>query len=227
MKDLAPNELITYAAAKLEELVEDVVFLGGAVVGLLITDLGANTPRMTKDVDVTIEISSLVEYYKLDKRLLAKGFKNDTRGPLCRYLHGQIVIDLMPTAPEILGFANRWYPTAISTAQTYRLESGMAINLVTSSCFLATKMEAFISPHREGHYDILLSRDFEDVIRVIDGRVSIVEDVRSAPSELSGFLSDSFEAVLDEDYLEEAIAEHVGPGRVNLVTDRMKSLISH
>ena len=39
------------------------------MVGLLITDTAARPPRATKDVDVTIEIGTLSEFYALDATL--------------------------------------------------------------------------------------------------------------------------------------------------------------
>ena len=192
MRKLLPIELVNYAAEKLGVIVGEVVFLGGAVVGLLVTDTGTRGPRLTDDVDVAIEISSLVAYYDLDKRLLAKGFKNDLGGPVCRYLHGPIMIDMMPVHPEILGFANRWYPIALETAQPYLLDNGITINLITAPCFLGTKMGAFSDPKRVGNNDIFVSRDFEDVVRVIDGRPSIADEVSSAPIDLREFLHERF-----------------------------------
>lgn len=226
MSDLAPIELIADAADKLGDLVSEVVFLGGAVVGLLVTDTATRPPRATKDVDVAIEISSLVDFYELDKRLRAKGFENDIRGPVCRYLHGSLMIDVMPTHLASLGSANRWYKLALETAQPHVLDSGTAINLITATCFLATKMEAYNSPNREDHHDILVSRDFGDVIRVIDGRPSIVGEVKSALADLRNFLRERFAGILHENYLEEAISEHVDAGRQDLVVERIKSLVA-
>jgi hypothetical protein len=72
-------------------------------------------------------------------------------GPICRFKHGVIILDVMPTDPAILGFSNSWYPASIRTAQRHTLENGITINLITPACFLAAKMEAFDSPTRDGH----------------------------------------------------------------------------
>lgn len=162
MSHLPPIELILSAAERLGDLCQEVTFLGGAVVSLLTTDRGVRPPRPTKDVDVVIEINGRMAYYELDRRLLELGFQNDMRGPICRYLHGVIMIDVMPTDPDVLGFSNSWYPLAIATARPHTLANGVTINLNTPACFLATKMEAFDSPTREDHGDMFTSRDFED-----------------------------------------------------------------
>jgi hypothetical protein len=65
-----PNlEIMEIAVARLGELAEELVFLGGCATGLLITDTVAPPIRATKDVDVIVEVSSLNEYHRLSKRL--------------------------------------------------------------------------------------------------------------------------------------------------------------
>lgn len=49
-------EWVRIVAERLGDVVEDVVFLGGAIVELLITDPAATVARPTKDVDVIVEI---------------------------------------------------------------------------------------------------------------------------------------------------------------------------
>ena len=48
-------DLLELAAAALGELRDEVVFVGGATVGLWITDPAAPPPRPTVDVDVIVE----------------------------------------------------------------------------------------------------------------------------------------------------------------------------
>lgn len=223
MSELPPIELIEYAAAKLGDLCLEVTFLGGTVVSLLITDRGTRPPRPTNDVDVVIEIDGRLGYYTLDSRLLERGFMNDVRGPICRYLHGPIVIDVMPTDPDVLGFTNPWYALAIETARPYRLESGTTINLITPACFLATKLAAFDDPGREGSQDPFLSRDFADIVRLIDGHPTIADEVFSSPEPLRTFLRPRFARILKMRYLEEGIEEHVEEGRAELVTQRIEA----
>jgi hypothetical protein len=51
-------ELLELAAVALGDLLDEVVFVGGATVGLWITDPAAPAPRPTKDVDVIVEVTS-------------------------------------------------------------------------------------------------------------------------------------------------------------------------
>lgn len=135
MTPLTPLELIVYAAERLGDLREKAVFIGGAVVGLLISEPGGMPARATNDVDVVMEIAARLDYYQVDQRLLALGFTNDIRGPLCRYLHGSVIVDVMPTHSDALGFANQWYPLVVDTAARHTLPNGLEINLVTAPCF--------------------------------------------------------------------------------------------
>ncbi len=68
-------ERITAVARQLEELLQNVVFAGGAVTELLITDPAFPDVRPTVDIDVIVEVISLTDYYRLQQRLREKGFK--------------------------------------------------------------------------------------------------------------------------------------------------------
>jgi hypothetical protein len=71
-------EMIRKVADHLGPLREKVVFVGGATAGLLITNPAAPAPRRTKDVDIIVEIASLVQYSTvLREQLLALGFTED------------------------------------------------------------------------------------------------------------------------------------------------------
>jgi hypothetical protein len=63
------------------------VFTGGCVVGLLITDEAAPDVRPTDDVDVIVELVSRREYYQLEDKLRELGFvqKPHENGLLCRW----------------------------------------------------------------------------------------------------------------------------------------------
>ena len=74
-----PNleQLIT-AARLLRPLMGELVFVGGTVTGLLITDAAAANPRPTLDVDAIAEITSYAVYAAFGDRLRALGFREDT-----------------------------------------------------------------------------------------------------------------------------------------------------
>lgn len=88
---------------------------------------------------------------------------------ICRWRHLplDVVFDLMPVDEQVLGFTNRWYAEASSTAKLMRLADDVEIRVVNASTFVATKLEVFI--RRDGG-DFLSSHDLEDVLTVVDGQ---------------------------------------------------------
>lgn len=225
METPPPIEMLNHASTQLGDLCQEVVFLGGAVVGLLLTEQGGRPPRVTKDVDVAIQVgSSILDLHALDRRRLDLGFRNDMEGPICRYLHGITVIDVIPVNSETTVGVNPWYPLAIATAWKHTLNNGITINVIEPACFLGTKMTAFRAPSREHHDDIFLSRDFSDMIRVIDGRATIVAEASETDAELKAFLMEQFGAVMKTAYLRDALQDYVEAGREDLVLNRMRAL---
>lgn len=130
----------------------------------------------------------------------------------------------MPTDSKILGFSSQWFPLAFQTANRRRIDEHLEINVISAPCFLATKLEAFQSPGREGADDLFLSRDFEDMIRVIDGRTGIEAEVKVASVHLREYLSEAFTAMMGRPYFQEAIQSHVDSGRTKWVLDRIQSM---
>ncbi|MCR9161314.1 MAG: hypothetical protein ACE37F_12355 [Nannocystaceae bacterium] len=113
-----PNRENLYEVARaLDDLREKAVFVGGSVVGLLLTDAAAPRPRPTDDVDVTLDVHPLSSWQtKLNPRLRELGFR-ETGSVICRWRVGDVLVDIMPARGAVLGFSNRWYPEAIDTAQ--------------------------------------------------------------------------------------------------------------
>lgn len=87
---------------------------------------------------------------------------------------------------HILGFANRWYPLAMQTAQVVELPSAMKIRLISAPVFVATKFEAFAD---RGKGDFLGSHDLEDIVNVMDGRPELIDEIAASSMELRHYLS--------------------------------------
>jgi hypothetical protein len=180
-------ELLKDVARLLRPMLDELVFVGGCTTALLITDKAAAEVRPTFDVDSIAEITSYAEYAVFSDRLRRLGFAEDQSegAPICRWVHGEICLDLMPTDERILGFSNRWYKSAMESSQKVQLESDLAVRVVTAPFFLGTKLEAFKG---RGKNDYFASHDLEDVIAVIDGRPSLLDEIRQAPKELTGYI---------------------------------------
>jgi hypothetical protein len=62
-----PNRAyLLVVAGALDDLCNEVVFVGGSVAGLLLTDPVAEGIRATKDVDAIVEAATLVRYHEVE-----------------------------------------------------------------------------------------------------------------------------------------------------------------
>lgn len=184
--------LITSVAFALGDLVNEVVYVGGAIAYLLVDAAAAHTARGTEDVDVIINVATLNDYYKFGDRLKARGFREDAEShpPLtCRWRvpigEQDIIVDVMPLDKSVLNFENIWYRDAIKSPMRVALNNGITINVIDPIYFLATKFEAWKS---RGNGD-LTEKDIEDIFVVIEGNSQILRLFMDAPAALKKYLS--------------------------------------
>ncbi|WP_140633872.1 hypothetical protein [Methylibium rhizosphaerae] len=205
--NLAKVQLVARA---LGPLCERLVFVGGCAAGLLLTDAAAAPARVTYDVDLLAEVVALAGYHRLEAEFSELGFKRDMArdAPICRWLYGELEVDLMPTDARVLGFANRWYPLVVQTAQPYQLPGGAVIRLIAAPAFVATKFEAFLD---RGRGDFLGSHDLEDIINVLDGRPELAGEIAQAPQEMRAYLTQQCGALLDSGAFRDALPGLVMP----------------
>jgi len=226
---LNPNiDILERTVDKLGELTERLVFLGGCATGLLLSDLAAPPIRLTDDVDVITEAGTWAEYNRLSESLRAKGFHEDSGegAPICRWRAENVILDVMPTDPNILGFGSIWYQKALETAMHLTLPSGRRIRMITAPYFIACKFAAFES---RGNNDYLMSHDIEDIVAVLDGRPEVISEIQEASAELKGHLVEQFQTLLANDEFREALPGHL-PGdaasqaRLPIILDRMREI---
>ena len=211
-------------AVALGDLCEQVVFVGGAVAGLLVTDPLADSVRATRDVDAVVN-TSRARFHEIEAQVAQRGFERDVRSDvICRWLHSAlgVAFDLMPVQPEVLGFTNRWYPYAVETAERVDLGEGARIRLVSAVAFVATKLEAFAS---RGHGDFLSSHDLEDVLNIVDGREELMGEIADAPIEVREAVAGIFRRLLSNaDFVNVFPGLMAEPARAPLVWARLKML---
>lgn len=223
--------MVRHVAERLDTLRDAVVFVGGAVVDLLITDSAAPHVRSTKDIDVIVEVASAQDYHRLGDQLRELGFREDSQsegGPMCRWLIDGIMVDTMPVLGQVLGFSNEFYTVAVQTAVLREIAEGLTIRLISAPCFLATKLEAF---RDRGEGDFMGSSDMEDVIAVLDGRPEVIEEIANAPHEVRAFLMNSFAEILEDDDFLDSLSGHLefegdNPGRVQIFLERVRAIAS-
>jgi hypothetical protein len=221
---------LTSAAKLLRPLLGELVFVGGSVTGLLVTDPAAGEPRSTLDVDAVAELTTYAEYTAFGNRMRILGFHEDTRAgaPVCRWVCGDVVLDVMPLDTRVLGFSNRWYREALESATLQRLAMGLDIRLITAPCFVATKLEAFGG---RGSGDIFASHDLEDILAVVDGRPALVNETKKQSAELQRYLQMEVGNLLRTPGFAEAIPGYLLPdaisqSRISVVLERLSQLAS-
>jgi predicted nucleotidyltransferase len=220
---------IKLVAKRLDYLREDVVLVGGAVTGLLLTSAAIPQIRATLDIDVIVEIASRSDYYALEDKLRNLGFKSQVGEgiPLCRWVVDEIIVDVMPTDPRILGFSNAWYSATIDNSTAISLDKDLQIRIAKSPYFLATKIEAF---HGRGQNDYIASSDIEDIIMVIDGRGELVQEIEMESRELKAFLANEFENLISNESFIESLPCHLLPdqasqARVEFIARQINEII--
>jgi predicted nucleotidyltransferase len=231
INDIHPNiQILEKTVEALDSLAHEMVFIGGCATGLLITDQGAPPIRATMDVDVLVEVSSLAGYHSLAKKFRKLGFSEDLRpeAPICRWMKDELVLDVMPTHSDILGFGNQWYAPAFTAAGLVSLPSGCKIRILPAPYFLATKFEAF---HGRGKNDYLTSKDMEDIISVFDGRTEIVVEIQNADISLYKYLNEQIGRLLKNRFFLEALPGHlpsdsVSQKRIDIILEKMRQVVS-
>ena len=199
-------ELLELAESALGQLVDEVVFVGGATVGLWITDPAAPPARPTDDVDVVVEVATRSALYDFEAKLRAAGFREDQEsGVICRWRHGEtgLILDAMPSRADILGFENHWQVATIPHAVSCELPSGATIQAAPPVYMLAMKLEAFKA---RGKGDFLGSRDFGDIVSLIDGRSELLEEVAGADADVRAYIAEEIHRLLTEPRLMDGLA---------------------
>jgi hypothetical protein len=226
--NLAKVELIANALGPLRDRL---VFVGGCAAGLLLTDSAAAPARVTYDVDLVAQVAALAGYHRLEKDFVRLGFVRDLSAdaPICRWRYNNLEVDLMPTETSILGFANRWYPLVVETAESLMLPSGNMIRLITAPAFLATKFEAFAN---RGKGDLLGSHDLEDIINVMDGRPELVEEIANMSTELRRYIETNCAALLEAPNFIDVLPGLIFPDeslveRVSMLVGRIKLIAAN
>ena len=180
-----PNIAAMRAVAdRLDSLGLDYAFVGGSIVNLLLDNPALSPVRPTDDVDVILETVTSQRYSDLEAKLRTLGFDHDMRekAPKCRWVLGDLTVDIMPTDGAFLGLNTAWFKEALATATVLEI-AHTRLKLISPVAFLATKHVAFAD---RGDDDYSACHDVEDFHTVIDGRENIVAEVNEAPAELRG-----------------------------------------
>lgn len=208
---------IKAVAQVLSSLEEEFVFVGGATVALYIDnpDL-ADEVRPTDDIDVIVEIATYSGYAALEERLRAIGFVNDVEsGVLCRYKIQGIIVDIMPTDENAIGFSNRWYPGGFKNAIKLTLDKWTTVKIFSLPYFVASKWEAY---KNRGGNNYRTSKDFEDLVYVFENVESFEDKFKDAPNDLLAYLKSEFQPIVNTSVFKEGLYAHMQSGYTNIDT---------
>ncbi|MEN9335533.1 MAG: hypothetical protein RLZZ500_520 [Bacteroidota bacterium] len=201
--------LVAQVAQGLQELNDEMVFIGGAVISLYTDDPAAEEIRPTVDIDMTINLANYNEWAQMQERLAALEFYPDPQGQsICSYQYKNIAIDIMPADDSSIGISNRWYKPGFKYLQKIALADGTNINILPSPYFLATKLEAF---NDRGKNDFYGSHDFEDIIYLIDNCTTIVDEILAADEEVLHFIKAELSTIKNHKQADEILAMHIHP----------------
>lgn len=209
----------------LGELREKFVFVGGATVSLYSEKMTMEV-RPTEDIDILIEILSYTEYTALEEKLRAIGFVNDKESDvICRYKIKGIIVDVMPTSKDPLGFSNKWYPDGHKNAIDYVIDERNVVKIFSAPYFIASKLEAFKG---RGKNDGRTSTDFEDIVFILENRNTIWAELANTSDELQQYLKSEFKHLLSNPFFIEWIDSHVdrgSPPATYFIIEELKKIV--
>ena len=145
---------------------------------------------------------------------------------MCRWRIDDVLVDVMPTSADILGFTNRWYAPTITHAVERELEPGLSIKIASAPYFVAMKLDAFAG---RGDGDYMASHDLEDVVALVDARATLVDEIEQSLDDLRGYLASQISALLEEDAFVDALPGHLAgdlasQARLPFVLDRLRKI---
>lgn len=218
--------VVAMVAEALQEIKEEMVFVGGAVISLYTNDPAADEIRPTQDVDMTLNIINLSHWEKIQRQLEHLGFHPDPFGhAICSYKYRDIPVDIMSTEDGPLGPTNRWYKIGFENLWTATVKN-QEIRLLSPACYLASKFEAY---NNRGT-DIRTSHDMEDIIYVLDNRINIVEEIKKDDNRISSFIKEQLQKIKGQGLLEEALVAHIHPimltERLPIVKEKIRLIIN-
>ncbi len=214
-------DVIYKVAVGLGDLNDKTAFVGGAVVGLYANDSAADEVRETYDIDISLEIISPARLEELRQILKAKGFKQSADDKImCRFRYEDIKVDVMST--NEIGWApgNRWFACGFKLLEKIIIKN-KTINILPLSYFLASKFDAF---HERGAKDPRTSKDFEDIIYILDNRTDIADIIINSPDDVKPYLKEELKQIISNIVLQEAI---LGNLNIETQTERFERIMNN
>ena len=218
------REQLELVALGLQDLVGSVTFVGGAVLGVYLTELGAPAGRPTEDVDVVTSGMSFYSELEVDQRLRELDFRHDTSegAPTCRWIYKGAKVDVMSPKALKTGFTNTWYEHCPENRFAVPL-GHVQIFVPEAPLYAAMKVEAY---KNRGANDPLTSKDLEDLMALLNGRPELCDELANSDvPEIQEFVRDGLAQAATGAalYLEGIVPE---PERLALVEERLWAIVN-
>lgn len=170
---------------ELGDLAESVVLVGGSAAALFEFDIAGLDIRETADVDLVVR-GGYVAWQRLQDELRDRSFRPDPEHHICRLVKGDLALDVMASDPNARGLStNRWYEATFATRVRH---PGTGLHAATPVHFLATKLEAFLSPDRRFGGDYYASHDIEDAVLTLFAMGSLRHELETGSEPLHAFI---------------------------------------
>lgn len=226
LKNITINLGIVKKVAKaLDDLNDQVAYVGGATVSLYADDPAADDVRPTMDIDIVLHILSFSELTSIQEKLSQKGIYPDPESKIvCRFKYDDVLIDVMSIKEVGWAPSNIWFEPGFKNLIPFQVED-ITIQIFPVSYFLATKFAAF---HDRGG-DPRTSKDFEDIVYVLDNRLNLVEEILGAPEDVRSYLAFELHELQQADKAE-AIQAHLSPlaneDRYGMIQDKIRQIVN-
>jgi len=207
VKNSVINRRATVKVAKsLGDLLDEVVFVGGAMVGLYIDDPLAEDVRPTKDIDLTFQIATAGQLERIRTAMIQKGFLQTADSKVtCRFKYDDLLVDVMSTREVGWAPGNRWFFHGFDRAVPVDLED-VEIMILPLPYFLAAKFEAFFD---RGIKDVYASKDLEDLVYLFNHTSDIVRQVGSSTGDLRVYLGEAVSRLMNDHATMAALPGHL------------------
>ncbi len=218
--------VVAEIAEALQDLNQNMVFVGGAVVSLYTDDPAADEVRPTQDVYLTLNIINLSHWQEVQERLGVLGFHPDPFGhAICSFKYNDIPVDIMSSEDGPLGPANRWYKIGFEILWSAKAKE-QEVKILSAPCYLATKFEAFNNRGK----DYRTSHDIEDIVHILDNRIRIVEEIANDEILVTTFIKEQLEKLIQKGLLQEVLTAHIHPlmreERMPIVEEKITQILN-
>jgi hypothetical protein len=186
-------ELLRRVAARLGRLREQVMFLGGTVLPLLVPEPLAADIRVAKDIDLMVHAGTKADLWAFEDQLWDAGLKRASTGAASKWRVEDLHVDVLTTEPDTVDFNNHWGLEAVREQRQRDIGGGLVINVIRSTHYLAVKIDAF---YRRGDGNHQASTDIYDILLMLRGCPELETDFhRHTSPELQAHLAVELTAI--------------------------------